>query len=229
MSEADDTRATPYERLVDAATRLFYARGVANVGINEIIARAQVARMTLYHHFTGKDALVQAVLERRAEELRSWLFSADERAETPEGQLLAVFDLLREWAEAPDFRGCPFINATIELGGQLNSAQGIARDYKETTRNFLRERAERARLSDEESLSQQLLALIDGATVDALITGRAEPVWHAKRAAQTLIEAARTGTPTRHPNTAQDAEDEGDEDSGRSGSSSRSHFPDGGR
>lgn len=191
MSEVEDPRGTPYERLLEAASRLFYTRGVANVGINEIIARAQVARMTLYHHFAGKDALVQAVLERRAVEREAWLNSADERSDTPEGQLLAVFDLLSEWADTPDFRGCPFINATIELGGQLNSAQGIARDHKDVTRAFLRERAERAGLNDPDSLAQQLLALLDGATVDTLVRGGPEPTIHAHRAAATLIAAAR--------------------------------------
>lgn len=147
--------------------------------------------MTLYHHFTGKDALVQAVLEQRAVEREAWLATADERADTPEGQLLAVFDLLSEWADAPDFRGCPFINATIELGGQLNAAQSLAREHKDRTIAFLRERAEQAGLNDPDSLAQQLLALLDGATVDALIRGGPGPTIHARRAASTLIAAAR--------------------------------------
>ena len=197
MTEVEDPRGTPYQRLLDAASRLFYSRGVANVGINEIIARAQVARMTLYHHFTGKDALVQAVLEQRAVERDAWLATSDERSDSPEEQLLAVFDLLAEWADAPDFRGCPFINATIELGGQLNAAQSIAREHKESTTRFLRDRAERAGLNDPDSLAQQLLALIDGATVDALIRGGPEPTIHARRAASTLIAAARRASSER--------------------------------
>ena len=191
MTDSDGSRPSPYERLLDAASRLFYARGVANVGINEIIARAQVARMTLYHHFPSKDALLQGVLERRAAERRTWLHGADARAETPEGRLLAVFDLVREWVESPDYRGCPFINATIELGGKLDPARPLARDHKDEVRAYLQELAIQAGLEAPEDLAHRLLLLIDGAAVDALVYGTAEPAWHARQAAEQLIRAAR--------------------------------------
>lgn len=190
MSLEEDGRLPPLERLLDAASRLFYARGAANVGINEIIDRAQVARMTLYHHFPSKDALLQAVLERRADERLAWIRRADERAEAPEGRLLAVFDLLREWVESPDYRGCPLINATIELGGKLNPARSIARDYQLEVRRYLAELATGAGATEPEALARQLQLLLDGATVGALVEGSAEPAWHARQAAAVVIAAA---------------------------------------
>ncbi len=190
MSLEEDGRLPPLERLLDAASRLFYARGAANVGINEIIDRAQVARMTLYHHFPSKDALLQAVLERRADERLAWIRRADARAEAPEGRLLAVFDLLREWVESPDYRGCPLINATIELGGKLNPARSIARDYQLEVRRYLAELATGAGATEPEALARQLQLLLDGATVGALVEGGAEPAWHARQAAAVVIAAA---------------------------------------
>src|SRR5690554_7892421 len=120
MSDKTSDRAAPgaAERLLDTASRLFYTRGVSNVGINEIIARAGVARMTLYHHFPSKDALIKAVLERRAAERDTWLEQAPGMATEPLGRMLAVFDLLVDWAAPPDFRGSPLISATYEPGGQ---------------------------------------------------------------------------------------------------------------
>ena len=123
----ENATSSASERLLDAAARLFYTRGVPNVGINEIIARAGVARMTFYHHFPSKDDLIKAVLERRRAERAAWLARADEMASTPRGQILAVFDLLSEWFTAPDYRGCPLLAATFELGGQLNAARPYAR------------------------------------------------------------------------------------------------------
>ncbi|HKI59001.1 MAG TPA: TetR/AcrR family transcriptional regulator [Trueperaceae bacterium] len=193
MSSDEDGRPTPVERLLDAASRLFYARGVANVGINEIIDRAQVARMTLYHHFPSKDALLQAVLERRAEERLAWLKRADERAEAADGRLLAVFDLLREWVESPDYRGCPLVNATIELGGKINPARPIARDYHRDVRAYLADIARDAGAADAEVLAWQLQLLLDGAAVEALVAGNAEPAWHARQAAEKLIAGALAG------------------------------------
>jgi len=190
MSSDEEGRPSPLERLLDAASRLFYARGAANVGINEIIDRAQVARMTLYHHFPSKDALLQAVLERRAQERLAWIRQADQRAEAAEGRLLAVFDLLREWVESPDYRGCPLTNATIELGGKLNPARPIARDYQQDVRRYLGELARSTAATEPEALARQLQLLLDGATVDALVEGTAEPAWHARQAAGVLIAAA---------------------------------------
>ncbi|MEJ2667307.1 MAG: helix-turn-helix domain containing protein [Deinococcales bacterium] len=199
MSSDEDGRPSPLERLLDAASRLFYARGAANVGINEIIERAQVARMTLYHHFPSKEALLQAVLERRSDERLRWLRRADERAEAADGRLLAVFDLLRDWVESPDYRGCPLVNATIELGGKLNPARPIARDYQLEVRRYLTDLARQTGASDPEALARQLQLLFDGATVEALVAGTAEPAWHARQAAEMLIAASREPGAARRP------------------------------
>jgi len=179
------------DRLLDAASRLFYTRGVPNVGINEIIARAGVARMTLYHHFPSKDALVKAVLERRRAERQASLARADQRAADPEGQLLAVFSLLKEWAETPDFRGCPLVAATVELGGQLNAARPYAQSHQDTTREYLASRARQAGLAKPEALANQLLVLLEGAAITALVQGSSESATAATAAAKSLIEAAK--------------------------------------
>ena len=185
--------ATPgaAERLLDTAARLFYTRGVSNVGINEIIARAGVARMTLYHHFASKDALIRAVLERRQKERDAWLRQVDQLAEDPTERLLAVFDLFLEWARAPDFRGCPLVAATFELGGQLNAARPYAQTHQATTRQYLTRCADEAGLREPEAIATQLQMLLEGASVLTLVSGNSEAAALAKNAAASLIVGAR--------------------------------------
>jgi AcrR family transcriptional regulator len=48
------------QRILDAAERLFYSRGVQAVGIDMIVAEAGVGLKTLYAHFGSKDRLVEA-------------------------------------------------------------------------------------------------------------------------------------------------------------------------
>ena len=185
---ADSSTPSAAERLLDTASRLFYARGIPNVGINEIIARAGVARMTLYHHFSSKDALVKAVLEARRRERGAWLERADDLAADPRGKILAVFDLLESWAQAPDFRGCPLVAASFELGGQFNAALPYARDHLDSVRAFFEERARQAGAADPTALAAQLQLLLEGATVTALVQGTAGPANDARAAAAALVD-----------------------------------------
>ena len=56
---------SPRQRLLDTATRLFYAEGIRAVGIDRIIAEAGVAKATFYNHFPSKDDLVLAYIEEQ--------------------------------------------------------------------------------------------------------------------------------------------------------------------
>lgn len=183
----DEAAPSAAERLLDAAARLFYTRGVSNVGINEIIARAGVARMTLYHHYPSKDDLVKAVLERRRLERAAWLARADERAADPKRRALAVFDLLAEWFETPDYRGCPLLAATFELGGQLNAARPYARAHHEAVRAFFAERLQEAGFERGDELAVQLQLLMEGAAAVAVVQGGSRAATAARAAAEKLL------------------------------------------
>ena len=51
------------EQLIEVATGLFAERGYEETSIEAVLAAAGVSRGALYHHFAGKDALFEAVLE----------------------------------------------------------------------------------------------------------------------------------------------------------------------
>lgn len=55
-------RATRVQ-LIEVATRLFAERGYEDTSIEAVLAAAGVSRGALYHHFAGKDALFEAVVE----------------------------------------------------------------------------------------------------------------------------------------------------------------------
>ncbi|MFE3444669.1 TetR/AcrR family transcriptional regulator [Nocardia sp. NPDC059180] len=61
-----DRRAAAVARIESAATELFLERGIDNVGVDEVAARAGCSRATLYRHVGGKSALVDAVLTKSA-------------------------------------------------------------------------------------------------------------------------------------------------------------------
>ncbi|NEE02572.1 helix-turn-helix transcriptional regulator [Phytoactinopolyspora halotolerans] len=70
----DLTRLTPAgEKLLNAASDLFYARGIHAVGVDTIAEMAGTTKKTLYDRFGSKDVLVSLYLQRRAERWRRFV------------------------------------------------------------------------------------------------------------------------------------------------------------
>ena len=183
----------PRQQVVDAADELFYARGIRAVGMDDVRTAAGVSLKRLYSLFPGKDSLVLAVLRKRHEMWTEGLTAAVDAREQPRDRLLAVYDYLAEWFAEDTFRGCGFINAFGELGPTSPEVAAYAREHKRTFQ------AQLARLAADAgvdvSLAPQLAILAEGAQTTAAIEGSPEAAVHARRAAETLIEA----TPPRDP------------------------------
>jgi AcrR family transcriptional regulator len=104
------------ERVLEAADRLYYGRGIQSVGMDELRRASGVSLKGLYGLFPSKAAIVLEVLDRRH---ALWTDGVTERvagATTPRDKLLAIYDFLADWFLDDTFRGCGFINAFAELG-----------------------------------------------------------------------------------------------------------------
>ena len=94
---------------------MFYRDGINVTGIDRIIARAGVAKASLYNNFASKDELVAAYLRGALERARE-LFATCLAEPDPPARLRALFSRLARGAATSDFAGCPFANAAAELG-----------------------------------------------------------------------------------------------------------------
>ena len=101
------------ERVLDAAARLFYRRGINAVGVAEIAAEAGVTKKTLYQQFGSKDALVLSYLGARDQ--RWWDNIEHRLAGAPRPRALVVFDAYLEHPDGEVHRGCALLNAAVEL------------------------------------------------------------------------------------------------------------------
>ena len=109
-------RDSAKERILAAAYRLFTRQGTRSVGVDTVVERSGVAKMSLYRHFRSKQDSVTAFLARR-ESLWTieWLKAEiSARAVTPQERLLAVFDLFDDWFQSDAFEGCSFVNVLLE-------------------------------------------------------------------------------------------------------------------
>jgi AcrR family transcriptional regulator len=184
-------RLTPSERLMDTAAALFNAHGIRATGIDSILAKAGVARMTLYRNYGNKDGLVRSVLQR---ESAAWLEWLDRELGCMQGtahdRLCAYFDLLERWFAQPDFRGCSFINSVAEAPLEGDCVKPIAAAHRQASVAFLVRLLADAGVPDLADFAEQIVMLADGATVGAMITGDIGLLRRARAAALALMRDA---------------------------------------
>lgn len=112
VSQTDAGVSVARRRLLDTATRLFYAEGIRAVGIDRIIAEAGVAKATFYNHFPSKDDLVLAYIEEQYQLGREAVAALAKQP--PRKMIAAILGRISDAGVAGDFRGCPFLNAAAE-------------------------------------------------------------------------------------------------------------------
>jgi AcrR family transcriptional regulator len=180
------------DRILSAAYDLFARHGIRAVGIDAIIEHSGVARMTLYRHFSSKDELVLAFLERRdALWSVAWLQAeVERRAKKPVERLLAVFDVISEWFNADNFEGCSFINVMLETTERSSAVRAATVMYLERVRLFLEQLAVQAGIADAAAFSRQWQLLMNGSIV-AACAGDRGAAQRARELGALAIAAAR--------------------------------------
>ncbi|MEO1190298.1 MAG: TetR/AcrR family transcriptional regulator [Pseudomonadota bacterium] len=162
----------PRERLLEAALTLFDQEGFHAVGIDRILKRANVAKMTLYNHFPSKQALIVVVLEQKLEDYFAWLEGLIAKAgPDPRQRLLAVFDAMSLWHSSADFKGCLFLKAAGEYPNHDDPVHQVAHAHKTRSLALLSDLSRRAGAGDPDLLAKRLLLLSEGATSLAQVLG----------------------------------------------------------
>lgn len=181
------------ERTLLTAYELFRSYGVIAVGVDRIVAEAGVAKTTLYRHFRSKEDLVLAVLDRH-EQLwtRGWLEQVSlEGGETPEAQILAIFDAFDAWFREETYRGCLFTNVSVEARAGPGPLGDAAAVRLREIREFIASLAEEAGVADPPGFALRIQMLMLGAIIQA-VNGELGAARSAREVAELLLgHAAR--------------------------------------
>ncbi|HKS00554.1 MAG TPA: helix-turn-helix domain-containing protein [Arthrobacter sp.] len=158
----------PVDRILATAYELFSHRGVRDVGINELIERSGVAKSTFYRHFPSKDALVLAFLALRDQVWTVDLIvsEARRRGTTPEGRLLAIFDVFGDWFQRDDFEACTFINVLLEMGPE-HPLGAASIGYLARIRGHIKALADEAGLERSDEFARSWHILMKGSIISA--------------------------------------------------------------
>jgi AcrR family transcriptional regulator len=180
-------RLTPRERIDRSAYDLFTRHGIRAVGVDTIVARSRVGKMTLYRHYPSKDELALAFFDRRWEVFsRGWQSAVHALGLPPREALLAVFDVLDQWYRSPGYAGCPVVKAVLESDNHPDAVHAGALRYFSSVRGFLRRLAADAGIRDPDALAAQWHILVWGSIIGACAKDR-DAARHAKQLAAAIL------------------------------------------
>ncbi len=179
------------EHLIETAIELFNERGYHATGIDLVMEKAQMSKRTLYTYFRSKDELVLAALKHYDGVFRNhFMAEVENAAPTPEGRLLAIYDVAEAWFSQKSFYGCMFINAVGEYSEQDSPIRQVSIEFKKLMRSYVRDLCGKTAVADPDNLASELAMLLEGAIVTAQVSRMPASARIAKRAAKILIDNA---------------------------------------
>jgi AcrR family transcriptional regulator len=185
-----------HDRILSAAYPLFVHRGVRGVSLYEVQDAAGVSPSEFDSEFPSRDALAEECLRIRE---REWTVGkiaegARERGVTPEGRLLAIFEVFDEWFHRDDYEACTFVNVLLEMGREHPLGRASV-EYLVHIRQLVAGMAIEARLSDPDEFALSWHILMKGAIISAAM-GDLGAALRAKEMARDLIGRHRTAQKT---------------------------------
>jgi len=191
MSPPDPSgRQSARDRILAAANELFYWKGIRAIGVDTVIEKAGVAKMSLYRAFPSKDDLIAAFMAMRDKMYWQWWDGVVARHPgDPRSQLRALFEALGKRASSPDYRGCPFVNTAVEFPDHSHPGRVVAEGNKRELRRRLMTLAEELGVANPPVLTDQLMLLMEGAYSAGNTLGPDGPSAAVASAAEIIIQS----------------------------------------
>ncbi|ESY66406.1 TetR/AcrR family transcriptional regulator [Mesorhizobium opportunistum] len=183
------------KRIVEAATKLFYAEGIGRVSVDAVAEKAGLTKRTLYYHFKSKDDLIAAYLDGRDQpnlkQMAAW-FEAQEGG--ADRKVEAIFSNLARVARHPKWKGCGFLRTAAELASMPgHPAIKVGSRHKSNFEAWLAGALSGYDIEEPQALAREIVLLIDGCFSIMLIHRNADYIEAAGRAAATLVKARISG------------------------------------
>jgi AcrR family transcriptional regulator len=175
--------------LVAKATALFSEHGFQAVGVDSIIRDSDVARMTLYRHFSSKDELIGEVLLQRHAHIFKSIEGEMQPITDPKKRLKCIFDWYQSWFCTADFAGCLFERALAEFGTKRSLISEPAVHFRNSMTDLMAGILQGiVSPSSAKKLAHVFMMLLDGATVEARATNDSQSAAVAWETAEKLLE-----------------------------------------
>lgn len=179
------------DRLMHTAYELFSRDGFHGVGLDRVLDEVGVSKQTFYNHFESKEDLMLAVLHHRSRyEIDMFQQSLRQHGGLdPAARLHALWDVLDEWFNHDEFRGCIFLTAAVEFPSANEPAHQAASAHCHALQDMFLELGTLAGAKDPQTLAENLMVLMDGALVVRHVMGNPNAAHISRRNAEMLLKA----------------------------------------
>jgi AcrR family transcriptional regulator len=194
-----------HERIIFAAAPLFTQRGIRQVTKEEVQRVAGVSGLEFDLEFSSRDDVATEILERREQSWTTGIVEAGARARatSPEGRLLAIFDVLDEWFHRDDYEALSRVDALLNMGREHPLGRANV-GYLLGMRDLAGRLAAEARLVDPVEFALSWHVLVTGSITNA-IEGDDRAASRAKEMGRALIAEHRPRE-TAYPLSVEDVE-----------------------
>jgi AcrR family transcriptional regulator len=174
ITESRTDSPSPRDRLLETASRLFYAEGIHAVGVDRLVSEASVTRATFYRHFAGKEALVVAYLQTKDALAHDLFAAAEAKTSDPVALLHAVVVAITEDVCGEGFRSCPFINAAAEYPDPNSAVRQTVQAFRTWFHDILLQLLASTGHPDPAGAARRLVILRDGTMVGGYLDDHRE-------------------------------------------------------
>lgn len=178
------------ERIIQAASQLFYFDGYNQTGINKILKEANVSKDSMYRHFRSKEDIAVAYLRGRHIMWMGNLIEFVKPKKTNKEKVIACFDYLNAWLNDVDFRGCGWQNIITDIPRDHDKIRDQAALHKNELREWihgLMADDKQYSMKEAKQLGDEVMILIEGAIILSQIQSDVWPIKTAKRTCVRLL------------------------------------------
>ncbi|TKD65231.1 TetR/AcrR family transcriptional regulator [Flavobacterium sp. ASW18X] len=185
-------RSNIKEHITATAAHLFYTQGYNRTGVNEIVAKSDIAKATLYHHFKSKEDICMAYLNDRHDKFMLGLKEFIAEKTDSKQQLLGIFDYVRDrYREAP-FCGDWGLKTLSEITKEEEEIWNLIKKQKKELLFFLGEIVGRtvANVSkaETEKISGAIYMLFQSAMMETYLHENDWPIHLAKSVVPSVLQ-----------------------------------------
>jgi AcrR family transcriptional regulator len=179
------------ERIIEAASHLFYFEGYNQTGINQILKESGSSKDSMYRHFKSKEDIAVTYLKNRHIMWMGNLIDFTKSKKTNKEKLIASFDFLNTWLTEVEFRGCGFQNIICDLPKDQQKIRDQVVLHKNELRDFIHDVLKdgtQYTMEEAEALGDEVLVLMEGAIILSQVQKNSWPIISAKRTCIKLLE-----------------------------------------